>query len=138
VSLSLWLVFARFADDFKILLEYLLLTSKIFSDSSRDSEFSFYQTQMTNSSRVTRSRNRTHIDLFKRQTNSIVSFSHKSFLSSTIIDLFADVWVLFTDFYTCERSRVFEYDSSKRDIYLKLIIFDESFSDFWDKSNWID
>jgi hypothetical protein len=138
VSLSLWLMLAWFVNDFEILLEYFLLTSKIFSDSSRDSELSFYQTQMTNSSCVMRSRNRTHIDLLVRQTNSIVSSSHKSSFSSTIIDSSADVWMLFADSYTCERSRVFECDSSKRDVFLKLISSDESFSDFWDKSNWID
>jgi hypothetical protein len=136
--LSLWLTFVRFVNDFEILLKNFLLTSKIFSDSSRDWESFFYQTQMTNSSFATNSENRMRIDRFAHQTNSIVLSSHKSFLNSIIIDSSVDVWMLVADFYICEQSRVFEFDSSTRDVFLKLIIFDESFSDFWNKSNWID
>jgi hypothetical protein len=137
-SLSLWLMFVRFANDFEILLKNLLLTSKIFSDSSRDWESSFYQTQMTNSSCATNWENRTHIDRFERQINSVVLSSHRFSFNSTIINSFVDVWMLVAESYICEQSRVFEFDSSTRDVSLKLIIFDESFSDFWDKSNWID
>jgi hypothetical protein len=133
VLLSLWLALKRFEDDFEILSEYFLLTLKIFSDSSRDSELFLYQTQMTNSSCAANSKNRTHIDFSERQINSIVLFSHKSSFNSTVIDSIVDVWALFTDSYTCESSRIFEYDSSKRDVSSKLIIFDESFSDLWDK-----
>jgi hypothetical protein len=64
--LSLWLTFVRFEDDFEILLEDFLLTSKIFFDSSRDWESSHYQTQMTNSSCATNWENRTHIDRSER------------------------------------------------------------------------
>jgi hypothetical protein len=135
---SLWLAFKRFVNDFEILLKDLLLTSKIFFDSSRDWESFFYQTQMTNSSCATNWENRTHIDRSERQTNSVVLSLHRSSLSSTIIDSFVDVWMLVADLYICEQSRVFEFDSSTRNVSLELIIFDESFSDFWDKSNWID
>jgi hypothetical protein len=123
----------RFEDDFEILSEYFLLTSKIFSDLSRDSNSSFYQTQMTNSSCAANSENHTHIDSSQRQINSIVLSLHKSFFSSTVIDSTVDVWALFADFFTCESSRVFEYDSSRRDVSSKLIISDESFSDLWKK-----
>jgi hypothetical protein len=136
--LFLWLAFVRFVNDFGILLKNLLLTSKICSDSSHDWESSFYQTQMTNSSCVTRSRNRTHIDRFAHQTNSVASSSHKSSFNSTIIDSSADVWALSASLYICESSRVFELDSSTRDVSSELIIFDESSSDFWDKWDWID
>ncbi len=135
---SLWLAFVRFEDDFEILLEDLLLTSKIFFDLSHDWESSFFQTQMTNSSCVTRSRNRTHIDRFAHQTNSIVSSSHRSFLNSTVIDSFADVWALSADSCICESSRVFELDSWRRDVSSTLITSDESSSHFWDKWDWID
>jgi hypothetical protein len=60
--LSLWLAFVRFEDDFGILLEDFLLTSKIFSDSFHDWESSLFQTQMTNSSFATNSKNRMRID----------------------------------------------------------------------------
>jgi hypothetical protein len=133
VLLSLWLTFERFEDDFEILLEYFLLTSKIFFDSFRDLEMSLYQTQMTNSSCAANSKNRTHIDSSERQINSVVLSSHRSSFSSTVIDSIVDVWTLFANFYTCESSQVFEYDSSRRDVFSKLIIFDESSSDFWDK-----
>jgi hypothetical protein len=93
---------------------------------------------MINSLCATNWKNRTHIDFFRRQTNLIVLFSHKSSFNSTIIDLSVDVWMLVADFYICEQSRIFEFDSSTRDVFLKLIIFDKSFFDFWNKSNWID
>jgi hypothetical protein len=88
---SLWLTFVRFVNDFEIFLKDLLLTSKIFFDSSHDWESSFFQTQMTNSSFATNSKNRMRIDHFAHQTNSIASFSYKSFFNSTIIDSFVDV-----------------------------------------------
>jgi acyl-CoA synthetase (AMP-forming)/AMP-acid ligase II len=134
----LWLVFQRFKDNFEIFLKYYLLTSKIFSDSSRDLELFFYQTQMTNSSCATYSENRTHIDFSVRQTNSIVLSSHKFFHNSTIIDLIFDDWTLFEDLCICESSRVFELDSLKQNAFLKLIVSDKSFSNFWDKWDWID
>jgi hypothetical protein len=93
--------------------------------------------QMTNSLCATNWENRTRIDRFERQTNSIVLSSHKLFLSSTIIDSFVDVWVLVANLYFDEQSWVFEFDSSTRNVSLRLIIFDKSFSDFWNKSNWI-
>jgi hypothetical protein len=120
--LSLWLTFVRFKDDFEILLEDFLLTSKIFSDSSHDWELSFFRTQMTNSSCVTRSKNRTHIDRSAHQTNSIVSSSHKSSFSSTVINSFVDVYKLSANLCICESFRVFELDSSTRDVFSKLII----------------
>jgi hypothetical protein len=129
----LWLMLAWFEDDFEILLKDFLLTSRICSDSFHDWESSFFQTQMTNSSCVARSRNRTHIDRFAHQTNTVVLSSHRSSFNSTVIDLFADVWKLFTDFCICKSSRVFELDSSKRDVSSTLIIFDESSSDFRNK-----
>jgi hypothetical protein len=135
---SLWLTFVRFEDDFEILLKDLLLTTKVYFDSSHDWESSFFQTQITNSSCVTRSKNRTHIDRSAHQTNSVVSSLHRSFLSSAIIDSSADVWKLFTDSCICESSRVFELDSWERDVSSTLITFDELSSDFWDKWDWID
>ncbi len=135
---SLWLAFVRFEDDFEILLKNFLLTSKVYFDSSHDWESFFFQTQKTNSSCVTCSRNRTHIDRSAHQTNSIASSSHRSCLNSTVIDSFADVWALFADSCICESSRVFELDSWERDVSSTLIIFDESSFDFWDKWDWID
>jgi hypothetical protein len=93
---------------------------------------------MINSSFTTSSKNRMRIDRSAHQINLIDLSSHKSSFNSTIIDSFVDVWMLVANLYTCEQSRVFKFNSSTRDVSLKLIIFDESFSDFWDKSNWID
>ncbi len=90
-SLSLWLVLVRFVNDFGILLKDFLLTLKICSDSSRDWESLFYQTQMTNSSFATNSKNRMRINRSAHQTNSVVLSSHRFSFSSAIIDSFADV-----------------------------------------------
>jgi hypothetical protein len=77
------------------------LTLKIFFDSSHDWESFFFQTQVINSLFATNSKNRMRIDRFAYQTNAVVSSSHKSFLSSAIIDSFADVWALSADSCIC-------------------------------------
>ncbi len=138
VLFCLWLTFVRFVNDFDILLKDFLLRLKICFDSSHDWESSFCRSQMTNSSFATNSKNRTHIDLSAHRTNSIASSSHRFSLNSTIIDSIADVWALSADLCIFESSRVFKLDSWRRDVSSMSIIFDESFFDFWDKSNLID
>ncbi len=99
-------MFTRFANNFEIFSKDFLLMLKVYFDLFYNLKFFFYRLQNSYLLCATNSKNRIHIDFSERLINSIVSFLHKSFFSSIIINQVVDISRFFTNFRTFELSQI--------------------------------